>query len=105
MHARVTTVNIAKDKINDATKLYKDSIVPAISGQKGFQGYYLLTDHNTGEGISITLWDSEADGHAYESSGLYKEQVDKLRPMFSSAPALKSFTVGTHALATAKMRG
>lgn len=54
----------------------------------------LLTDEKTGEGISITLWESEADGLAYEGSGSYKAQVDKLRALFTGAPSLKTFAVG-----------
>lgn len=94
MHARVTTVAINTAKIAEATTIYDTNIGPSIAANKGFRGALLLTDDKTGEGISITLWESEADGQAYESSGSYKAQVDKLRTLFTSAPSLKTFNVG-----------
>lgn len=103
MHARVTSVAIHKDKIREATRIYQQSVGPAIAGQKGFRNAYLVTDPATGEGMSITIWDSEADGKAYESSGLYQAQVDKLRQFFASTPALKTYTVEAHVAAPAKV--
>ena len=94
MHARVTTVAINTAKIAEATRIYDTNIGPAIAANKGFRGALLLTDEKTGEGISITLWDSEADGKAYENSGSYKAQVDKLRSLFTDTPSLKTYTVG-----------
>lgn len=103
MYARVTNVTLHKDKIREATHLYQQSVVPAISGEKGFRNAYLLADSATGEGLSITIWDSEAEGKAYESSGLYKKQVDKLSQFFTTTPALKSYTVEVHAAAPEKV--
>lgn len=96
MHARITTITAQKDKIQEAIQVYRESILPGIGRLKGFLGAYLLADQDTGEGASITLWESEADSVAYESSGLYKEQVDKLRPFFTRPPALKSYAVTDH---------
>jgi heme-degrading monooxygenase HmoA len=105
MHARVTTVAINTAKLAEATTIYDTNIGPAIAANKGFRGALLLTDDKTGEGISITLWDSEADGLAYESSGSYKTQVDKLRAMFTTAPSLKTFTVGVEVKTMAGVLG
>lgn len=104
MHARITAVAIHKDKIHEATRIFHDSILPSVSGHKGFLGAYLLTDAEAGDGVSITMWDSEADGKAYEASGAYKEQVDKLRALFNSAPTLKSYTVSAHTTVPASVR-
>ncbi len=105
MHARITTVSINPAKIAEATTIYDANIGPAIAANKGFRGALLLTDDKTGEGISITLWDSEAEGLAYESSGSYKAQVDKLRALFTGAPSLKTYGVAVEVKSLAGVIG
>ncbi|HEV7127913.1 MAG TPA: antibiotic biosynthesis monooxygenase [Ktedonobacterales bacterium] len=96
MHARVTTVAIDPARAAEATQIYQNNVIPAIQGLKGFKGAYLLQNPATGQGISITMWDSEADGQAYESNGTYREQVAKLAALFTSAPSLATYEVGAH---------
>ena len=96
MHARLTSVAIQPDKIDEASRIYRDSIIPAVQQQKGNKAAYLLVDHATGKGVSITLWDSEADAQAYESSGSYREQVGKVAQFFTSPPSLATYTVTAH---------
>lgn len=105
MHARITTVAVKPEATDETIRIYQNDIVPAISGNKGFKGAYLLVDRATGEGISLTLWESEADGAAYESSGSYKTQVDKLRQFFTAAPTLKTYETAVQALAPARVTG
>ena len=95
MFARVTTVSIQPDKIDEATRIYDESILPAIKAAKGNLGVYLLTDRASGKGLSITFWDSAADGQAYDASGTYREQVAKISQFFSSAPSLATYDVGS----------
>lgn len=96
MHARTTTVMIDPTKIAEATRIYQDGIIPAIRGLQGFQGAYLLVDATSGQGVSFTLWATEADGKAYESSGAYREQVAKLAALFTSPPSLATYDVAAH---------
>lgn len=96
MHARITTVHLQPDKIAEATALYQNSVVPVITGQHGFKGVYLFTDPG-GTGQSITLWESEADGQAYEASGAYREQVAKFAALFSAPPSLATYDVAVKA--------
>ena len=75
MFARFTIVQMKEDKMDEAIKLYEDSVVTGGKEQKGFCGIYLFTDRKTGKGYSISLWDSEEDAVANEQSGYYREQV------------------------------
>jgi heme-degrading monooxygenase HmoA len=43
-------------------------VVPAAQQQKGFKGGFLLSDPNTGKGVSIALWETENDMKASETS-------------------------------------
>ncbi len=93
MHARVTTVSVHPDKVAETTRIYNESILPAIKAASGNHGVFLLIDPTSGSGISITLWNTQADGEAYDSSGTYREQVAKVAPFFSAPPSLATYDV------------
>jgi quinol monooxygenase YgiN len=93
MHARVTTVSVQPDKVAETTRIYNESILPAIKAAGGNQGVYLLIDPATGKGISITMWNSQAEGDAYDSSGTYRELVAKVAPFFAAPPSLATYEV------------
>ena len=94
MYARVTTVSIQPDKVAETTRIYNESILPAVKAASGNQGVYLLVDSASGKGMSITLWNTQADGESYDSSGSYREQVAKVAPFFSAPPSLATYEVG-----------
>jgi len=93
MFARLTIVQMKTDKLDETIKIFEDSVVPAAKSQKGFQGAYLLTDRNTGKGISCTLWDSEEDADANEQSGYYQQQLDKLKDFLTAQPVREGYEV------------
>ncbi len=85
MYARVTTSQINPDQTDEATNIVRDSLVPAAEQQKGFAGYLLLGDRGTGKGISITLWETEADREASgPGSNYYSELMPKMMPLFTA---------------------
>ena len=88
MFARITRIQVKSDKIDEAIKIYTESVTPARKAQKGSRGAYLFTDRKTGKGIAITLWDSEEDAIANEQSGYYQEQLSKFKDIFA-APAVR----------------
>ena len=91
MFARFTIVQMKLDKMDEAIKLYEDSVVSGAKLQKGFCGIYLFTDRKTGKGYSISLWDSEEDAVANEQSGYYKEQVGRFAEFFAGPPVQESY--------------
>jgi len=93
MHARVTTVSIQLDKVAETTRIYNESILPAVKAASGNRGVYLLIDSASGKGMSITLWNTQADGESYDSSGAYREQVAKVAPFFAAPPSLATYEV------------
>jgi hypothetical protein len=60
---------------------------------RGSGGALLLTDHYTGEGVSISVWESEDDMHASEASGFYHRKLDQLDALFISQPVRKHYEV------------
>lgn len=97
MFARVLTIHSQTGKTEKTVAIYRDSILPAARQQKGFSGALLLNDPGTGKGISITLWETEADQKAGESSGYLQEQLGKVAPLFAAAPQRESFVVSVKA--------
>jgi len=93
MYARVTIVQIQPGKMDEAIRIYRDSVVPAAKQQKGYKGIYLLTDRNTGKGISVALWQTEADMKAGESSGYFQQQLAKFKEIFGAPPVRENYEV------------
>ena len=103
--ARTTTATVPSDKAAEITRVWEQTILPALKPVPGFQGAHLLIDPSTGEGFSLTFWASEQDAIAYEQSGLYTQLVEKLRPFFTTRPVLRSYQVTAEALSpSAAMR-
>ena len=94
MHARVTTVSDQPDKVAETTRIYNENILPVVKAASGNRGALLLIDAASGHGMSITLWDSAADGQTYDASGSYREQVAKISQFFSAPPSLATYEVG-----------
>jgi heme-degrading monooxygenase HmoA len=97
MYARAVNVPFQPGKIDEAIRIVKDSIVPAMEGLKGFKGQLLLTQSDTGKAISINLWETEADLTAFETSPLYKELMGKLGGVLAGPPAGERYQVSVQA--------
>lgn len=97
MHARVVHVHIQRDKLDEAIRLFQESVVPAMKQQQGSREIFLLTDRSTGEGLSVSLWESEAAMTASESSGYLQEQLAKFREVFGQPPTTEHYEVSVQA--------
>ena len=93
IYARVSIVTAQPGKLDEIRNVYRDSIVPPLKKQKGFKGYYVLIDRNTGKGMSISLWNTQADMMANESSGFQREQAAKVVPLLAGTPTLERYEV------------
>jgi heme-degrading monooxygenase HmoA len=93
MHARVILGRVKLNKQNEAINIYKESVVPAAKKQKGFKSMNLLTDQDTNKFISITIWETEKDMVASESSGYLQEQLGKIAALFAAPPTIQHYDV------------
>jgi len=93
MHARVILGKVKFDKQDEAIKIYKENVEPAAKEQKGFKRGHLLTDPDTNKFISITIWETENDMIAGESSGYLKKQLNKIAPLFVGPPSIQHYVV------------
>jgi heme-degrading monooxygenase HmoA len=97
MQARVTHVQVQPDKVDEATSIYRDSVVPVLKTQNGYSATYLLVDRATGKGMSVTIWEGLEALQASESSGFYQEQVAKFAPVFAAPPTREIYEVSVQA--------
>jgi heme-degrading monooxygenase HmoA len=86
MHARVVTSQLQPGKKVEWISIIRDSIVPALRQQKGFKGFVMLADTDSDKSIAYSMWETEADLKASETSGFYQEQVAKLRGVLAAPP-------------------
>ena len=93
MYARLTFVQLHSDKMQEGIDLYANSVVPAARQQTGSQGAWLLVDRATGKGVSISLWNTEADMQAGEASGYYQQQLGKFGPLMAAPPVRETYEV------------
>ena len=93
MFARLSIAQSLPGKMDEVTRIHRDSVLPAAKQQKGFKGLYLLGDRKTGKGLSITLWDTEADMTEGEKSGFYQQQIAKFKDVLSGVPVREAYEV------------
>lgn len=94
MFARCVTMQGHPETMDQAQKIFADSVIPAARQQPGFQGALFLIDPATGKGMSVTMWATEADMQAGESSGFLQAQIAKFGPLLVSPPTRELFVVG-----------
>jgi len=98
MYARVTTTQISPDKADEATRLWRDSVMPAAKQQKGFKSGRLLVNRKTGKAVSVGLWETEADAQATgEGSAYMREQLAKFASLFTAPPVIEHYEVAAEA--------
>jgi hypothetical protein len=93
MKARVVTVQIQPSKLDEAIRIYRDSVVPVASEYKGCHAVFLATDRSSGKGVSITMWD-EQELQSSEASGYLQEQFAKFADVFAAPPIREVYDVG-----------
>lgn len=60
--------------------------MPVVKEQKGFKGFVVLADRSTNKGIAYSIWETEADLKATETSNFYQEQMAKLSSVMAMPP-------------------
>ncbi len=93
MYARVTTVQYQPGKADEATQIFRESIVPAAKQQPGFKDIIGLIDRSTGKGMAIALWETEADMKAGATSGFLQTQLNKIASLLAAAPVIETYEV------------
>lgn len=94
MYARMTTFYLTVKSMDDAIKVYEESIIPAAQKQPGFKNAFFLTNSNAGKFVSITIWESIQFALENQRSGYYQAQIDKFNDFIVVKPDVEGFSVG-----------
>ncbi len=86
MYAQVVRIQIKPGEMDQAISIFRDSVAPAVSQQKGFKNVHFAVDREGNNAVAFSLWETEADVEAVASSGFYQEQVAKFAAVFAAPP-------------------
>jgi heme-degrading monooxygenase HmoA len=71
-------------------------LAPILKRQRGFKGLQVMTDPNAGQGIIVSLWETEADAEASEESPSYIGQMSMMSSLLYELLAPKTHEVNVH---------
>lgn len=91
MFTRVMHIQSRPGKLDEVIALYRNDVMPALKQQRGYSSTILLTDPSTDKGMSITIWNSEADQQVSEGSGFLLAQIGKVAPLLAAQPVQESY--------------
>jgi heme-degrading monooxygenase HmoA len=93
MYAIAVTTQVQIDKIEEATSIFRHDVVPAYKQLKGFRNAFLLIDPTSGKSLGISLWESEADRSAVQTSGALQQQLVKFAAVLVVQPVQSTYEV------------
>ena len=59
MHARVTTLTVPPDRMDDAKRNVREQVLPRLSQMEGFKGMVALGNGQSGKLQGVAFWESE----------------------------------------------
>jgi quinol monooxygenase YgiN len=86
MYARVTTLLVGNDKLEELAALLHNDLIPEARKQAGFGNVKLLTDARTGTCILVSFWETEAAMTASRDNGFFDTQMAKLKHLSYGHP-------------------
>lgn len=94
MYARVTTTQFSPYRLDEGIHIAQEHTLPAAQQQSGFKGYLMLVDRSTGKGVTITLWEDEADREVTgPNSSYYRDAIGRIVPLLEDAPFVEDLEI------------
>ena len=93
MYARVTTFQAQPGQIGKWIQIARDSVIAVVKQQPGYNSGLVLTDESANKIVVITLWETEAEMKAGESSGYYQQQAAKVASLLTAPPVREAYEV------------
>ena len=59
MHARVTTLEVSPERMDDAARHVQEQVLPRLSEMEGFRGFVALSSSPGGKLQGVAFWESE----------------------------------------------
>ncbi len=87
MYAGVLWGRFKTSKLGEVAQIYRDSVLAAYPKFEGARGGMLLIDKQSGESVSIGIYDSEKAAKSFQ--GTADQVLTKLQPLLAEKPAAR----------------
>ncbi len=96
MYARVTNIRYPPGMRAEVVGVSR-GLPPILKEQRGFNGLLVLTDPSVGEGIIVSLWETEVDAKEGETNPSYIGQISMMSSFLSERLAPETYQVDLQA--------
>jgi quinol monooxygenase YgiN len=81
MYMRLVRIKTKREALSSLVAFYDTKVIPTLERVHGcrYAGLMQSTHHND-EGLSLTLWDVQADAEAYQRSGVFASLLNESKP-------------------------
>jgi heme-degrading monooxygenase HmoA len=92
--ATVAEIDPVRMSVDQAVELFRESVVPALREQEGYEGVYVLLSPE-GKVLALTFWRDEeaADAGIAGGRSFYEEQIQKFVTIYRSPPGRETYDV------------
>lgn len=94
MHARVTTMEMNPERVDEAVATLEEEDLPTFRQIDGFRGFTLVLNRTTGKVIATSYWDSEEQMLAAEDQVKGSRQRAAKTGEARAEPSVEVFEVG-----------
>jgi len=94
VRATAAEIDTVRMSVERAVDLFRESVVPALRGQDGYEGAYVLLS-DEGKALVLTFWESDEAATAGLEGGrsFYAEQIEKFVTIYRSPPGRELYRV------------
>ena len=86
MFLRMVSMAVRKEQIHQFSDSYDKNVISVLRTTPGCVFASLLQNvKGNSEGVSLTIWNSHQEAQAYETSGVFKQLVEVLRPFYAES--------------------
>lgn len=94
VRATEAEIDVVRTNPADAIAVFKESVMPALHGEEGYEGCYVLLSEE-GKMLVLSFWTSDETARATRLSGFYQGQIEKFSDLvvFRQAPGREAYDV------------
>jgi heme-degrading monooxygenase HmoA len=92
--ATIADIDTVRTSIDSAVELFRESVLPALHEQEGYQGVYVLLSPE-GQALVLTFWETQeaAEAGVAGARSFYDEQVEKFVTVYRAPPGREMYDV------------
>ncbi|MEN9367623.1 MAG: hypothetical protein RL489_1981 [Pseudomonadota bacterium] len=97
MYVRLVTVHVDPARIDAVVNLWETEAIPAARRQPGHVDGRLLVNRQTGKGISMFSWETQAHAESTGPDSVHLKQVlAKFAAYFLAPPVVEHYEIAAH---------